>query len=73
MGQVTIYLDKSTETKMKEAAKSSQVSVSKWVFGIIEEKLATEWPHDIIKLSGSWEDDFPTVEEIRSNLGQESL
>ena len=72
MGQVTIYLDKSIETKMKEAAKSSRVSVSKWVAGIIEEKIATEWPQDIIELAGSWEDDFPTVEELRSNLGQES-
>lgn len=72
MGQVTIYLDNSIETKMKEAAKSSRVSVSKWVAGIIEEKTATEWPQDIVELAGSWGDDFPTVEELRSNFGQEN-
>ena len=72
MGQVTIYLDNSTETKMKEAAKSSHLSVSKWVARIIEEKIATEWPQDIVKLAGSWKDDFPTIEELRSNIGQDS-
>jgi len=71
MGQVTIYLDNNTETKMKEAAKSSQLSVSKWVAMIIEEKIATEWPQDIVKLAGSWKNDFPTIEEIRSNLGHD--
>ena len=72
MGQVTIYLDNSIETKMKEAAKSSHVSVSKWVAGIIEEKIATEWPQDIVKLAGSWKDDFPTIEELRRNISQDS-
>ena len=72
MGQVTIYLDNSIETKMKEAAKSSHLSVSKWVARIIEEKIATEWPQDIVKLAGSWKDDFPTIEELRSNIGQDS-
>ena len=72
MGQVTIYLDNSLETKMKEAAKSSHLSVSKWVARVIEEKIATEWPQDIVKLAGSWKDDFPTIEELRSNIGQDS-
>ena len=66
MGQVTIYLDSDTESKMKKAAQSGHLSVSKWVAKIIEEKIATEWPEDIIKLAGSWKDDFPTIEEIRS-------
>lgn len=72
MGQVTIYLDNETETKLKNAAKSSQISVSKWVAGVIEEKIATEWPQDIVKLAGSWKDDFPTIEEIRSSVGHDS-
>lgn len=72
MGQVTIYLDDSIEAKMKEAAKSSHLSVSKWVAGIIEERIATEWPRDIVELAGSWKDDFPAIEELRSNLSQDS-
>ncbi|MCB2183542.1 MAG: CopG family transcriptional regulator [Desulfobulbaceae bacterium] len=72
MGQVTIYLDNETENKLKKAAQSSHLSVSKWVAGIIEEKIATEWPQDVVNLAGSWKDDFPTIEEIRSGVGQDS-
>ncbi|MCG8336383.1 MAG: CopG family transcriptional regulator [Proteobacteria bacterium] len=66
MGQVTIYLDKETETKLRKAAKSNQVSVSKWVASIIKEQVKTEWPNDIAELAGSWKDSFPSLREIRS-------
>lgn len=66
MGQVTIYLDNETESKMKKAAQSGRLSVSKWVAKIIEEKIATEWPEDIVKLAGSWKHDGPVINEIRS-------
>jgi predicted nucleic acid-binding protein len=62
MGQVTIYLDTETENKLKQAAKSSHISVSKWVASVIKEKITTEWPQDVVKLAGSWKDDFPTIE-----------
>jgi predicted transcriptional regulator len=65
MGQVTIYLDNEIEKKIKDAAKASHVSVSKWIAGIIKEKISAEWTQDIVNLSGSWADDFPTLEEIR--------
>ncbi|MBW6511678.1 MAG: hypothetical protein K0A93_06100 [Desulfuromonadaceae bacterium] len=72
MGQVTIYLDNETESKLKKAAKSSHLSVSKWIAGVIEEKVQTEWPQDIFTLAGSWKNDFPTIEEIRADLGHDS-
>jgi len=72
MGQVTIYLDNETENIMKKAAKSSHISVSKWITRIIKEKITTEWPQDVIKLAGSWKKDFPTLEEIRLSAGQDS-
>ncbi|WP_446011130.1 CopG family transcriptional regulator [Candidatus Electrothrix sp.] len=72
MGQVTIYLDNETENKLKKAAKSSCLSVSKWIAGLIEEKIMTEWPQDVVKLAGSWKDDFPSIEEIRSNVGHDN-
>jgi hypothetical protein len=71
MGQVTIYLDSKTEIKMKKAAKSGRLSVSKWVSGIIEEKTATDWPQDITRLAGCWKDDFPKSEEIRESQGRD--
>ncbi len=66
MGQVTIYLDDAIEKKMKTSAKASRISVSKWVANVIKEKIATKWPADVAELAGSWRDDFPTLEEIRS-------
>ena len=66
MEQVTIYLDKKTEMKMKKAARASRLSVSEWVAKIIKEKTATEWPQDIVNLAGSWGDDIPELEELRA-------
>lgn len=67
MGQVTIYLDSETEKKLKNAAKSNQISVSKWVSSIIQEHVKNEWPQDIAELAGSWKDKFPSLDEIRSS------
>jgi hypothetical protein len=66
MGQVTIYLDSEIEKKLKTAAKASKLSVSKWVAAIIKEKISTEWSQNVVELAGSWKEDFPTLEEIRS-------
>ncbi len=71
MGQVTIYLDKETETKLKKAAKSSHVSVSKWIASIIKERVQTEWPKDIVDLAGSWKGSYPSLKEIRSSKGKD--
>ena len=72
MGQVTIYLDNEIENKMKHAASANHVSVSKWVADIIREKVSTEWPQDILDLAGSWKNDFPSLEEIRSLEGEDA-
>lgn len=72
MGQVTICLDNETENKLKKAAKSSHLSVRKWGAGVIEEKIMTEWPQDVVKLADSWKEGFPTIEDIRLNMGQDS-
>ncbi|NOY70426.1 MAG: CopG family transcriptional regulator [Deltaproteobacteria bacterium] len=72
MGQVTIYLENEIENKMKIAAKTSRLSVSKWIANIIKEKISTEWPQDIVILAGSWQDDFPSLQEIRSTHGVDS-
>jgi len=69
MGQVTIYLDSEIENKLKKAAKTSKTSVSKWVASLIQEKVSTEWPENIINLAGSWKDDFPSLNEIRATQG----
>jgi len=72
MGQVTIYLDNETEDKLKKAAKSSQVSVSRLVADMIRKHVRTEWPQHVVELAGSWKESFPSVEELRSNNGTDS-
>ncbi len=76
MAQVTIYLDKDTEEKMRALVKAQNISQSQWVASLIREKLRTEWPDHVAALAGAWED-FPTLEEIRDdvtlNSARESL
>jgi len=71
MGQVTLYLDTKTESKMKIAAKAAGVSQSRWVAELIREKTAAEWPESVVRLAGAWPD-FPTAEELRAGLGEDA-
>ena len=64
MGQVTIYLEKEIEVKMCATAKAMNLSKSKWIAGVIKEKLVDEWPAAVKELSGAWRD-FPPLEDIR--------
>jgi hypothetical protein len=70
MGQITIYLDTETEKKMQNMIKKRGVSKSRWIAELIREKTSNTWPESIIKLSGAWKD-FPSVEDIRKNLGND--
>lgn len=72
MGQITIYLDSEIENKMKTAVKASDLSVSKWIANLIKEKISTEWPQDVVNLAGSWKDEFPSLQEIRSGQAVDS-
>ena len=67
MAQVTIYLDKETEEKMRAYAKAKNISQSQWVANLIREKLQTEWPEHVAALAGAWTD-FPTLEKIRGEV-----
>jgi hypothetical protein len=71
MAQVTIYLDKETEEKMRMYTKSKAISQSQWIANLIRERLRTEWPEEVIALAGSWRD-FPPVEEIRAGMGKDA-
>jgi len=71
MGQVTIYLEEEVERKMTAAAKSAQLSKSKWIAKLIQDKVANEWPQSVVELAGSWEG-YPTIDEIRKNQGKDA-
>ncbi len=68
MGQVTIYLDQVTETKMKAMINRKKCSKSKWIADLIREKTENVWPSHIQNLAGAWKD-LPDAEEIRKNQG----
>ena len=70
MAQVTIYLDKDTEERLRKYTRSKDISQSQWIAGLIREKLQSEWPQEVIDLAGAWKD-FPLQEEIRAGMGQD--
>jgi hypothetical protein len=51
--------------------KKSGLSKSKWISELIKEKTANSWPEGIREMAGSWRD-FPTAEEIRESIGENS-
>lgn len=64
MGQVTIYLDDESERRLKAAAASAGIPVSRWVSGLIQDKTRTQWPDSVRRLAGHWQD-FPDPDELR--------
>ncbi len=71
MGQITIYLDERNEKRLKEAARSAGVPVSRWIAQLVEDKTRTDWPEYVRNLAGAWQD-FPDVESIRENAGDDT-
>ena len=70
MGQVTIYLDDETESRLKASAKSQGVPVSRWIADLVRERTATEWPDEVRQLAGAWRD-FPSAEALRGAQGED--
>ena len=60
MAQVTIYIPNDLESQIKAMAGSLNISISKFISTILEQKVQNEWSHDSRKLAGAW-DDFPTI------------
>lgn len=61
MAQITIYIDTNLEEKIKEVAKNTGQSISKYISNAIEQKLSNSWNEDIKNLSGS-SNDFLSLE-----------
>jgi hypothetical protein len=71
MAQVTIYIPNDLESKIKEKASSLNISISKFISTLLEQKVQNEWSPSSRKLAGTW-DDFPTLQEIRADQGQDT-
>ncbi len=76
MAQVTIYVDRATEKRMRAAAAEAGLSLSKWISELIREKTRDEWPESVKAMAGAWPD-LQTAEEVRSrgdsDLARETL
>jgi hypothetical protein len=68
VSQITIYLDPKTESDLKAAVEGSGVSTSRWIAGVIQEKLRKTWPPEVREFLGSW-CDLPEIEQIRAAQG----
>jgi len=66
MGQITIYLDDQSEKKLKSAATSEGIPVSRWIAQLVRDKTRTEWPESVRSLAGAWSD-FPLRESLRND------
>jgi len=64
MAQVTIYMDNKLESRVKDLASSTGLSISKFISKILEKKITNSWSTDVRELSGQW-NDFSSLEEIR--------
>lgn len=69
MAQITFELDEGLEQQFYQLLAQEQLSVSNWVKKMIHQHSNTGWSNDVVALAGSW-DDFPSLEEIRSPVGE---
>lgn len=65
MGQLTIYLPDATEKAVKAAARRAKKSVSAWLAQLAEggEPRQARWPKGYEKVLGTWEGDFPRLDD----------
>lgn len=57
MPQISLYIDKTTLSKIERAAKRDHISISKWVGRSIMQFLEVQWPSGYFDLYGSIDDD----------------
>lgn len=68
MSRVPVYLDAELADKARRAAAEEGVSLSKWIAGLVRERLRDRWSEATKQLAGAWSD-FPSVEELREHQG----
>lgn len=59
-------MNNNIESKVKKLAKPMNMSISKYITNILEQKTIDTCDNDIKSLSGTWSD-FPSIEEIRKD------
>jgi hypothetical protein len=70
MAHLTIYLTDDVERRVREAAKTAKVSISKWVAHQVTKSVETSWPPEFLALAGAFPD-FPDTCELRKGYGED--
>jgi len=73
MGQITIDLDDRTESLLKRHVRISGGSASRRIAEAVRQRIAAEWPREVLGLFGSWKDeDFPDAADLRGGYGRDA-
>jgi len=67
---LTIYLNADVEQRVRKAAKSAKVSVSKWAADRVTKSVERSWPPEFLALAGAFPD-FPDADELREGYGED--
>ena len=65
MAQITLYIDDSTQGRLRAAALSRRVSQSQFVADLVRRATDATWPDEVLALAGS-APDFPQAEALRA-------
>lgn len=68
MGQITLYIDDTTQARLREAAASRAVSQSQFVAELIRRATDDRWPDAALALAGALPD-FPDAAALRAGTG----
>ncbi len=64
MAQITIYIPNDLEKKIKQKSKELNISISKFITKLLEQKIQNSWSIETKKLVGAW-DDFEDAKSLR--------
>lgn len=71
MANLTIYLPDEVERQLRQAARESNLSLSKWVADRLSKSIQTSLPAEFLALAGAFPD-FPDAEELRRGYGEDT-
>jgi hypothetical protein len=74
MAQVTLYLPDKIAGRIKREAKRAHKSVSAYVTDLATKQVTpAQWPDGFSRLFGSWEGDFPEIDDLPSDADPDRL
>jgi hypothetical protein len=71
VAQITLYIDDTTQTRLREAAERRRMSQSQFVAELIRSATADRWPEQVLALAGSVAD-FPDAAALRAGLADDA-